>query len=154
MSDYWRDAENMIYEGHIKVPYTWQAGETASYYLTKLRDEKKILGKQCPKCNKVLIPARKNCPFCVVPTDKWVELSGEGVVDTFTIVHKETNIHPMKAPFAYAIIKLDGADTGLIHVLGEVDLGEVKEGMRVKAVFAEKRNALPLDIAYFKPIGS
>jgi len=34
MGDYWSDAENMIQPGKIKVPYTWQAGETASHYLT------------------------------------------------------------------------------------------------------------------------
>ena len=90
MSDYWSDAENMVYEGRIKVPYTWQAGETASFFLTQLRDEKKIWGKHCPKCTKVLIPARKNCPFCFVATDKWVEVSDEGTVETFTIYLKST----------------------------------------------------------------
>ena len=152
MGDYWSDAENMVQTGRIKVPYTWQAGETASYYLTQLRDEKKIWGKRCSKCKKVLAPPRKNCPYCSVPTDEWVALSGEGEVDTFTIVRRGTNIHPMKAPFAYAIIKLDGADTGFLHALGEADLDKIEEGMRVKAVFAEKRIGLPTDIAYFKPI--
>jgi uncharacterized OB-fold protein len=59
----------------------------------------------------------------------------------------------MKAPFAYALIKLDGADTGFLHVLGEVDPGKIREGMRVEAVFAEERKGSPLDIAYFRPIG-
>jgi uncharacterized OB-fold protein len=151
MGDYWCDAENMVQRGVIKLPYTWQAGETASFYLTQLRDEKKLWGKRCPKCEKVLAPPRKNCPFCTVLTDKWVELSGEGTVDTYTVVHKATNIHPMKPPFAYAVIKLDGADTGFLHVLGEVEVDRVKEGLRVRAVFAEDRVGLPTDIAYFKP---
>jgi len=152
MGDYWRDAENMVQPGRIKVPYTWQAGETASHYLTRLRDEKKILGKHCPKCDKVLVPPRKNCPFCSVPTGGWVELSGKGTVDTYTVVRKDFPIQPMKAPFAYALIKLDGADTGFLHMLGEVDLKNVKEGMRVEAVFAAERTGSPLDIAYFRPM--
>ena len=152
MVDYWSDAEIMVQRGVIKLPYSWQAGETASYYFTQLRDEKKIWGKKCPKCKKVLTPPRKNCPFCTVPTADWVELTGEGTVDTFTVVHRGTNIHPMKTPFAYAIIKLDGADTGFLHMLGEVDVNKIKEGMRVKAVFAGERVGLPTDIAYFKPV--
>ena len=152
MGDYWSDAENMVQRGVIGLPYSWQAGETASYYFTQLRDEQKIVGKKCPKCKKVLTPPRKVCPYCTVQTGEWVELSGEGTVDTFTIVHRATNIHPMKTPFAYAIIKLDGADTGFLHMLGEVDVKKIKEGMRVKAVFAEKRVGLPTDIAYFKPV--
>jgi len=153
MGDYWRDAENMIQAGRIKVPYTWQAGETASHYFTRLRDEKKILGKHCPKCDKVLVPARKNCPHCTVPTDEWVELSGQGTVDTFTVVRKGNAIQPMEAPFVYALIRLDGADTGFLHMLGETDPENVKEGMRVEAVFKEERSGSPLDIAYFRPIG-
>jgi len=152
MGDYWGDAETMVQRGVIKLPYTWQAGETASYYLTQLRDEKKLWGKRCPKCTKVLAPPRMNCPFCSVLTDAWVELTGEGTVDTFTVVHRSTDIHPMKPPFAYAIIRLDGADTGFLHVLGDVDVKEIEEGMRVKAVFSEERVGLPTDISYFRPM--
>jgi uncharacterized OB-fold protein len=153
MHEFWRNVEPIIYEGRIKVPYSWQAGETATYFLTRLRDEQKIVGKKCPKCRKVLVPPRKNCPFCFVHTDAWVELSGEGEVETFTIVRRGTRIQPRKTPFAYAVIRLDGADTRFVHLLGEVELGKIKEGMRVKPVFAQERKGSPLDIAYFKPVG-
>ena len=86
-------------------------------------------------------------------TSEWVELSGEGEVVTFTIVREGTNVTLMDPPFAYAIIRLDGAGTNFLHALGEVDVEKVEEGMRVKAVFSEKRVGLPTDIAYFKPIG-
>ncbi len=153
MENYWSDSENIIQTGRIKVPYTWQAGETASYYFTQLRDEKKIFGKQCPKCDIVLTPPRKTCPFCMEKTTEWVELSGEGKVETFTIVRERTNVSLMDPPFVYAIIALDGAGTNFLHALGEVDVETVEEGMRVKAVFSQKRVGLPTDIAYFKPIG-
>jgi uncharacterized OB-fold protein len=56
-------------------------------------------------------------------------------------------------PVAYGIIKLDGADTGFVHMLGEVDLDKIKIGMRVKAVFREdERKGNILDINYFKPV--
>jgi uncharacterized OB-fold protein len=153
MHEFWRHVEPIAYEGRIKVPYSWQAGETASYFLIRLRDDQKIVGRKCPKCQKVLVPPRKNCPFCFVHTKEWVELSGQGEVETFTIVHRGTHIQPLKPPFVYAVIRLDGADTGMVHLLGEVEPGDVKEGMRVKAVFAEERKGSPLDIAYFKPVG-
>jgi uncharacterized OB-fold protein len=153
MHEFWRHVEPIAYQGRIKVPYSWQAGETASYFLVRLRDDQKIVGRKCPKCQKVLVPPRKNCPFCFVHTKEWVELSGQGEVETFTIVHRGTHIQPLKPPFVYAVIRLDGADTGMVHLLGEVEPGDVKEGMRVKAVFAEERKGSPLDIAYFKPVG-
>jgi uncharacterized OB-fold protein len=154
MEDFWSNAQPIVYEGRIKVPYSWQAGETASYFLTQLRDQGKIWGKYCPRCTKVLLPPRKSCPFCFVDTDKWVEVSDEGVVETFTLVREGTPLHPLKTPFAYAVILLDGASTGFVHVLSEVEPDEIKEGMRIKAVFAENRKGSLLDIAYFKPVHS
>ena len=153
MHEYWKNVEPIVYEGRIKVPYAWNAGETISYYLTRLRDEKKIVGKKCPKCSKVLVPPRKSCPFCFVDTAEWVPLSGKGTVETFTIVRRDTTIQPMKAPFAYAVINLDGADTGFLHLIGDVDVKDIKIGMKVQAVFAEERKGHVMDIRYFKPIG-
>jgi uncharacterized OB-fold protein len=152
MSDFWDKVEPRVYESRIKVPYAWQAGETASRFLLSLRDRRKFIGKKCAKCGKVLVPPRKSCPYCFVPTGDWVDLSDEGVVETFTIVRRDTGIVPMKPPFAYAVIKLDGADTGLVHLLGEVEPGQIRAGMRVKAVFAKERSGKMLDVEYFKPL--
>ena len=60
----------------------------------------------------------------------------------------------LKTPLlvVYALINLDGANTGFLHLLGDVDPDSVKEGMRVEAVFAEERKGSPLDIAYFRPL--
>jgi uncharacterized OB-fold protein len=46
---------------------------------------------------------------------------------------------------------LDGATSGLVHLLGEVNLNDISIGMRVKAVFREARQGDYLDIKYFKP---
>ena len=46
-----------------------------------------------------------------------------------------------KVPVIWALIKLDGADTALLHYLDEVKPEDVKIGMRVKAVFADERKA-------------
>jgi len=47
---------------------------------------------------------------------------------------------------------LDGADTGFVHMLGEVDFDRLEIGMRVQAVFNDERTASVLDIKHFKPI--
>jgi hypothetical protein len=151
MSSVWEKVEPRVYESRIKVPYNWQAGETASRFLLTLKNERKFVGKKCPKCAKVLVPPRKSCPTCFVETGDWEDVSDQGVVETFTIVRRDTGILPMKPPFAYAVIRLDGADTGLVHLLGEVQPEAVRAGMRVKAVFAEERTGKMLDVKYFKP---
>jgi hypothetical protein len=73
-------------------------------------------------------------------------------VETFTVVTYNEPVQPRKAPYVYAVIRLDGADTGMAPFLDEVDLDEVPIGMRVRPVFARDRKANILDIQYFKPL--
>ncbi len=138
----------------LNVHYRYHVGALASSFFVKLRDEKKINGIKCSKCNKVIMPPRSVCLTCFSNLDEsmFVELSGEGTVETFTVINYSEPIQPVDFPFVYAIIKMDGADTGLLHILGEVDLAKVKTGMRVKPVFAKQRNGNIKDIQYFKPV--
>jgi uncharacterized OB-fold protein len=142
----------LIHQGVIRVPYTWAAGAVASKFYAGLRD-KKIYGVRCLTCRVVLVPPKKTCHLCFGDLDEWVEVSDVGTLQTFTVVHyDEPEMHPLRAPFAYGIIKLDGADTGMTHLIAEADLRALKEGMRMKAVFKEKPEGNYLDIEYFKPV--
>jgi len=47
---------------------------------------------------------------------------------------------------------MDGADTGLVHLIGGVDPDRVKVGMRVQAVIAKERDGHITDIKHFRPI--
>jgi uncharacterized OB-fold protein len=61
-------------------------------------------------------------------------------------------VQPLKPPFGYGIIRLDGADTGMAHLLSGSDPAKWRIGMRAKAVFKEKRSGNILDIEYFQPL--
>ena len=142
----------LVHQGVIRVPYTWAAGEVASKFYTGLRD-RRIRGLRCPTCGIVFVPPKKVCHQCFNELTEWVEVSDEGMLETFTVVHySEPELHPMKAPFAYGIVKLDGADTGMTCLIGEAELASLKQGMRLKAVFKEAPEGNYLDIKYFKPV--
>jgi uncharacterized OB-fold protein len=151
MTELFAGVEPMVYQSRISVPYSWWAGDTASRFFIALRDEKKILGKKCGQCAKVYVPPRKVCPVCFVETPEWVEVSNEGVLQSYTVARRQLASLPAKAPVIFGLIRLDGADTGLLHCLGEVDPGQVVIGMRLKAVFADERKGGIRDIAYFRP---
>ena len=144
--------EELVYEGRIKVPYTWSVGEYGSRFFHGLKEEKRIWGTTCPECRKVFVPPKKGCPDCFVPIREWVELAKTGRLLTYTVVHYSGAMHPVKTPFAYGVIQLDGADTGLVHLVGEVDLDRIRVGMRMEAVFKEKGEGNLLDIRYFRPV--
>ncbi len=152
MADIFKGVEPMVHKSGINIPYNWWAGDTASKFLIAIRDEKKIIGTKCGKCSRVFIPPRKTCPTCFTENSEWVDISDEGTVQAFTVVRRQLAALPKKVPVCYGLIKLEGADTALLHYLGEVDPENIKIGMRVKAKFAEKRDGNITDIDYFNPV--
>lgn len=132
--------------------YTRYAGRTGSQFLIELRDNKKIIGTKCPVCHRVYVPARSFCHVCFKPMDEWVKVSNDGTLMSYTMVYQSEPSYPVKTPFAYGIIKLDGADTGITHIIGEVSPNDLKIGVRVQAIFKDERVGSILDIMYFKPI--
>jgi uncharacterized OB-fold protein len=152
MSDIFTGVEPMVYKSKINVPYHWWAGETASKFFIALRDEKKILGTKCPACGKTFIPPRKHCPLCFNVQTEWVELPKEGEVVSFTVVRSLRAALGKKVPAVFALVKLDGADTAIMHYLENVKIEKVRIGMRVRAVFAEERKGRMQDIAHFEPV--
>jgi hypothetical protein len=141
-----------LYHGQIYIPNNYSAGAVGSRFLIELRDNKRIMGIRCPTCNRVYVPARSVCKDCFAQLNEWVEVSDKGTLLTYTVCQQPNRVQPMATPIVYGVIQLDGADTGFVHMLGEVDPEQLRIGMRVQAVFKEKREASILDIKYFKPL--
>jgi len=151
MKDWMGKVKPMTLKGQIALPYTWWVGYTGSQFLISLREEEKILGTRCSKCGRVYVPPRKNCGSCFNDIDEWVDVGNEGVVTAFTIVRYESKLHPVKAPFAFALVKLDGADVSLLHIITE-NLEALSRGSRVRARFSSKKKGHILDIESFELI--
>ncbi len=143
--------ERIVFPGKVSLPFSYSAGRTASRFFVELRDNQRIMGKKCPQCRRVIVPAQLFCKDCFVDTTEWVEVGPGGTLISFTVVYRTQPHHPAETPFAYGIIKPDGADTSLVHLLGEIDPADIKHGMRLRAFFREERGGSILDIAYFRP---
>ena len=150
MANWQEETKPQVYKSQINIPYEWWAGETASRFYIEIRDNKKIMGTKCPECRKVFVPPRKNCPQCYDPETEWVDVKDEGVLVSYTVSRRKTRLRP-EAPLAFGLIKLDGAHTSLTHWIKEIDPGDIKTGMKLKAVYKDEREGNILDIAYFKP---
>jgi len=142
-----------VIEGKLALPYTYFAGRVGSTFITTIRDKQKIMGVKCNACDKVFVPPRQTCERCLEDIrDNWVELGNTGEVVNFTVVRYDDRHLPRKAPFALAMVKLDGADTPMVHILEGIDLQKIQIGMKVQAVFAEKSTNTILDIDHFEPV--
>ncbi len=152
MENWLEGLEPIVDHQNLKVPYRCSMGAITSKFFIEIRERKKILGIKCPQCNVVFVPPRSTCGRCFSLLKEWVEVSNRGTLQTYTVVHYPTPVQPVPPPLIYGIIKLDGADTGLAHLISETDYERLSIGMRVEAVFKEERGGNMLDIKYFKPI--
>lgn len=155
MADRVEELEPFVFPGKIDIPNTYSAGKVGSRFLIELRDNRKIMGIKCPTCHQVYVPPRSTCKYCFGELSECIEVSNKGTLLTYAVAYQPNPVQPVEPPIAYGIVQLDGADTGLAHMLGEVDPAQLKVGMKVKAVFKAKKERVAsiLDIKYFKPLG-
>jgi hypothetical protein len=139
-------AAPVLVEGRIRIPYRWPAGRAGGRFLALLRDEGRLVGLRCSRCRRVFVPPRPRCLSCHVPCDEEVGVGPEGEVLAWTFARRAS------PPAVLALVRLDGADTALLHVLQGVELTALRSGQRVRAVFAEIRRGHITDLECFRPL--
>ena len=140
-----------VIEGKMALPYQYYAGSVGSKFIVSLRDEKQILGVRCETCRKTFVPPRQTCERCFASLgDHWVELGPAGEVTGFTIVRYAEPYQPKAPPYILALIKLDGADTPIAHILECGDVQNARIGMRVRAVFSAEPKDTILAVSHFE----
>lgn len=98
-----KEIELIYIPGKWDINYRYSAGKTVSYFLTRIRDYRKIMGIKCSKCQRVIVPPRSFCERCFIPISDWVELGNKGSVEAFTFVYETFegyHPHPMLSPMS------------------------------------------------------
>jgi uncharacterized OB-fold protein len=136
-----------------RLDFTYTAGEASTRFLRALA-EKRIVGARAPG-GKVYVPPRGADPQLGKPTTDEVELAHTGTVTSFCIVNVQFYGSVMEIPYTSALIKLDGADLPIMHLLQEVATDDVRIGMRVEAVWVPDDELGPTleSIKHFRPTG-
>ncbi|MBI3071499.1 MAG: hypothetical protein HYY84_05155 [Deltaproteobacteria bacterium] len=131
--------------------YKRTKGEFSKYFLG-LRDEKKIYGMHCPKCNSTRVPPFElMCPDCDFAEMKEVEVGDTGVMNTTPpVTYFAHSLFQSWVPFGRGRVVLKGVETALpIHVFttkGVLTPFVFKKGTPVKVVFRNERIGKPTDI--------
>ena len=135
-----------------RVSYTVRAGAVTRAFLGALA-ERRLVGRRCPACEHVFVPPRGSCPTCAVALGEPVEVASVGTVTAFSVIRMPFEGQQLEPPYACAHVLLDGADVPLLHIVGEQDVGELRVGLRVEAVWAEVIEPTLASIRYFRPTG-
>ena len=127
--------------------YTRSLGPVLSQFALALRDGR-IVGSRGSD-GRVSVPPREFDPTSGAPTADLVEVASVGTVESWSWQPDPPAQQPLDRPFAWALIRLDGADTSLLHAVAADSPDQVSTGARVHAVWRPARTGRIDDIAHF-----
>ncbi len=133
----------------LEYTYTRSVGPVIGRFFGALQ-QRKILGIRSSD-GSVLVPPMEYDPNTGQPLSEFVEVGKAGVVTTWAWVSSPRKNHPLDRPFAWALIRLDGADSALLHAVDAVDESRMATGMRVRARWRAETAGEILDIECFEP---
>jgi uncharacterized OB-fold protein len=84
-------------------------------------------------------------------TGEPVMVGPAGTVTTWTWVAQPRRNHPLQRPFAWALIKLDGAATAMLHAVDVGEIEKMRTGMRVAPRWRAERTGSIRDLECFVP---
>jgi uncharacterized OB-fold protein len=135
----------------LEFPYRRSVGPVIGAFLTALRDGR-VVGVRTAD-GRVLVPPVEYDPASGEGLSEMVDVGSEGVVEHAAWVTEPLRTHPLDRPFAWALVKLDGADTPLLHALDCGTPDAARAGTRVRIRWAAEREGHIKDIACFEPAG-
>ena len=138
----------------VAFDYTRSTGPVLGAFFGGLRD-RRILGSRTAD-GRVVVPPVEFDPVNHEPISAadLVEVGTAGTVQTWTWVSAPVPGQPLDQPFAFAMIRLDGADAPMLHAVKADGPSAMSTGMRVQVHWTDSPQARITDIAYFEPVGT
>jgi uncharacterized protein len=135
----------------IAFDYTRSLGPVLGQFMTGLRDQR-ILGARAAD-GRVHAPPFEYDPVTASPPGELFEVGPAGTVVSWTWLPEPLDGQPLSRPFGWALIRLDGADTAMLHAVdpGPAGPAGLRTGMRVWPRWAPDRVGSIRDITCFAP---
>lgn len=112
------DAINLTVLANLKVPGPTITALTAPFW--EAASQGRLLIQRCGSCRGAVFYPREICPHCWSDQLEWEEVSGQGTLRSFTVIHRPG--HPAwsaAAPYAVGLVRLEEGPVMLSHILGE-----------------------------------
>ncbi|MGH3863981.1 Zn-ribbon domain-containing OB-fold protein [Actinokineospora sp.] len=136
----------------VGFDYTRSLGPVLGHFMTGLRS-RRVVGVRGSD-GRVHVPPVEYDPVTAAPLSEFVEVAAEGTVVTWSWMPKPLAGQPFDRPFAWAMVRLDGADTPLLHAVDVSDPSAMSTGMRVRIRWAANPVGGITDIACFEPVSN
>jgi hypothetical protein len=133
----------------LSFDYTRSLGPTLSRFMTGLAGRTIVGGRGSD--GRVYVPPLEYDPGTGAAMTDFVEVADRGEVLSWSWAAEPLPGQPLDRPFAWVLVKLDGADTGMLNALDVASPDAVRTGMRVQARWAAEPVGHIRDIVCFEP---
>lgn len=133
----------------LEFPYRRSVGPVMGRFLAGLR-EGRFEGIRA-RDGRVLVPPQEYDPLTATSLSEWVPVGPGGIVVSWAWIDEPLSKQPLRRPFAWALVRLDGADTALLHVVDAERPERMRTGMRVTARWRPERVGDIRDVECFVP---
>jgi uncharacterized OB-fold protein len=111
--------------------------------------EERLVMPRCDDCGHYHFYPRTLCPQCSSPKLKWTQVSGAGVVYSYTVIHRAPSpAFATAVPYVVAAVKLAEGPHMMTNIVG-IAPDAVRIGMPVKVVFQKYSEEITLPM--FEP---
>lgn len=132
----------------LTYPYDRTIGPTLSRFFKGLMHHR--VEGNLGSDQRVFVPPVEFDPVTGTACTEWVTVEPAGVVETWSWQATPADNHPAQ-PFAWALVRLDGADVAMLHRVEVSHPDEMSTGMRVEIRWADETIGSIHDIAAFVP---
>jgi uncharacterized OB-fold protein len=136
-------------DGGLPVAFHYTPGVGNTAFFEALRDRGVLIGSRCEACEFTYLPARIFCERCFAELAADTECGPSGTLESFTVGYVGIDGEPLDEPVTIGMVRLDDADTVLVHRL--IGDGPLVIGNRVEVVVKTNRTGSILDIEGFLP---
>jgi uncharacterized OB-fold protein len=138
-----------VVQATIQFPYKRSLGPVVGAFMTALTD-RRIIGIRSG--SRVIAPPLEWDPDTAEElAHDFVDVGPAGTVESWSWIASPTEQHPLDVPFAFALVKLDGADTSFLHAVDAGSIDAMTTGMRVAPRWRATRIGHITDIEAFVP---
>ena len=133
----------------IEYPFSRTTGPVIGAFLTGLRE--RVLIGITGSDGRVLIPPTEYDPMTGEDLTELVEVGPGGVVETWAWVRQPMPKHPLQRPFAWALVRPDGAGVGFLQAVDAGSIEAMSTGMRVVPRWRDEREGSIHDLECWEP---
>ncbi|MHB1923250.1 MAG: Zn-ribbon domain-containing OB-fold protein [Acidimicrobiales bacterium] len=132
-------------ETKLEFHYSRTTGPVIGAFLAGLR-EGKVLGIKGADGRTLVPPPEYDPETGGYLGVELVEVGPLGTVQAWAWVHDPLPKHPLDHPFAFALIRPDGADSAMLHAVDAGDPAAMRTGLRVRPRFKTEPTGLITDL--------